>query len=98
MEEAIEELKAAGFQWAGDRPGTVVEHALQLRIAWKMGLDQGRKATIEEAEREASERESARAAWLARFERADWIAPWDTAGGMQKGDSKPGERTKGRLQ
>lgn len=47
---------------------------------------------VEQAEREASKRERTRAAWLARFERADWIAPWDTAGGMKKGDSKPGWR------
>lgn len=41
---------------------------------------------------EVEAREAERAAWEARFERADWIAPYDTAGGMKKGESKPGWR------
>lgn len=32
------------------------------------------------------------AVWAARFERPDWIAPWDTAGGMKKGERRPGWR------
>lgn len=46
----------------------------------------------EQAQREAAGCRAAADAWRARFERADWIAPYDTAGGMLKGERKPGWR------
>ena len=41
---------------------------------------------------EVERAEDTKTAWLARFDRPDWVAPWDTAGGMRKGDRKPGWR------